>query len=358
MTESLGLLRALSSAHGVSGYEDDVRAVILERLGKHAAEHRVDALGNLIMKFGGAKPDAPVLMLDAHMDEIGLVVSYVEPNGFLRFALVGGWDERILPAQMVSIRTQDGKFVPGVIGTPPPHISRPEERGKPFSADSLFIDVGAETSADVQAMGIRVGDSAVIPGNFTVMGADDGTVMGKALDNRAGCTVAVRLLEELFAGGPRDLPVNVVALFSTFEEVGGRGAQAGSYGVDPDIALVLEGTVAADCPGVPAARNPSRQGGGPALTLMDRTAHLPRQLVTFIENLAAEESLGCQLKTPIFGGTNAARIHMVRSGVPTAVMSVPCRYIHSPNSTLRLADLQATIELAKAFVLNAHRYLA
>jgi endoglucanase len=178
-------------------------------------------------------------------------------------------------------------------------------------------------------------------------------VIGKSLDDRAGCTVAIRALEELFATGAPELPVQIVALFSTFEEVGGRGAQAASFDVDPDLALVLEGTIAADCPGVPAARCPSRQGSGPALTLMDRTAHLPRTLVREIEDIAREAGIPCQLKTPIFGGTNAARIHMVRAGVPTAVMSVPCRYIHGPNSMLRLEDLRSTIRLVVDFLRRA-----
>src|SRR5690606_30803826 len=142
------------------------------------------------------------------------------------------------------------------------------------------------------AMGVRVGDSAVPSYPFARLGDD--IVMGKALDNRAGCTVLIRVLEELFgAKDGENLPVNVVAVFSTFEEIGGRGAQAASYAVNPDIALVFEGTVAADVPGVPAARNPSQQGKGPAITLMDRTAHLPRALVRFIEKLAAESDIPC-----------------------------------------------------------------
>ena len=270
---TLALLRELSEAHGVSGYEDDVREIIRMRLAPLGAVARVDALGNLLLRFPAPRPDAPVLLLDAHMDEIGLVVSYVEPAGFLRFALVGGWDERVLPAHAVDIKTETGDIIRGVIGTPPPHILKPEERNKPFQVENLFIDIGARSADEVAQLGIRVGDSAVP--SYPFHGLQNGTVMGKALDDRAGCTVLIRALERIFATAP-PTDVQVVALFSTFEEVGGRGVQVAAFDIDPAIALVLEGTVAADCPGVPAARCPSRQSHGPALTLMDRTAHLPR----------------------------------------------------------------------------------
>lgn len=355
MKDTIDLLRSLSEAHGVSGYEDDVRHLIRARLEPLGGEARTDVLGNLIVRFPEPRENVPVLLLDAHMDEIGMVISHVDPNGFLRFALVGGWDERVLPAHGVEVKTESGDLLRGVIGTPPPHILKSEERNKPFKAEDLFIDIGARSADEVAEMGVCVGDSAVPSYPFARLGED--VVMGKALDDRAGCTVAIRTLEKLFAPGAPELPVQVVALFSTFEEVGGRGAQAASFELDPDIALVLEGTVAADCPGVPVARCPSRHGGGPALTLMDRTAHLPRRLVRHIEDLAREIDVPCQLKTPAYGGTNAARIHMVRAGVPTAVMSVPCRYIHSPNSMLRIEDLEATIKLATEFVRRGDEYL-
>jgi len=356
MSESANLLEQLSNAHGVSGYEDDVRSLVAERIRPLSIKQHVDALGNLIVRFPSDNADAPILLLDAHLDEIGMVVSYIEPNGFLRFALIGGWDERVLPAHAVDVRTESGAIIRGVIGTPPPHILKQEERNKPFQVEQLFIDIGARSAEEVREAGIRVGDSAVPSYPFMRMKGD--VVMGKALDNRAGCTVLIRVLEELFGTGALQRPaVNIVALFSTFEETGGRGAQAAAYEINPDLALVFEGTVAADCPGVPAARCPSRQGSGPALTLMDRTAHLPRRLVRFLEDIAADNEIPCQLKTPIFGGTNAARIHMVRSGVATAVASVPCRYIHGPHSLLRLSDLEHTVALAREFVLRAHEYL-
>ena len=357
MSDTLSILRKLCDAHGVSGYEDDVRAIIQPIIEPLLDELKTDALGNLIGIKRAASSSAPTLLLDAHMDEIGLIISYVEPTGFLRFATVGGWDERVLPAHALDVRTSDGKIIRGVIGVPPPHIQKQEEKSRPYSLESLFIDVGARNAEDVRDLGIQVGDSAVPSYPFSQLA--NGAVLGKALDDRAGCTVLISTLQTLFAAGSKATApeVNVAVSFTTFEETGGRGAAVAAHGIDPQIALVLEGTVAGDFPGVPPARNPSRQGSGPAITVVDRTAHFPRRMVQFIQDLADSHSIPHQLKTPIFGGTNAARIQMTRAGVATSVISVPCRYIHSPHATLRLDDLEHTIALTTAFVQECHALL-
>lgn len=357
MSETTDLLRDLCNAHGVSGCEDDVRTLIEARVRPLSDEIHTDALGSLIAIKRTTATNAPTLLLDAHMDEIGLIISYIEPTGFLRFATLGGWDERVLPAHAVDVRTQDGTRYRGVLGIPPPHIQTAEDKKRPYQVENLFIDVGARTAEEVRDMGIRAGDSAVPYYPFTEMPNE--VVMGKALDNRAGCTVLIRTLENLFGtGGTGDGPqVNIAASFSTFEETGAFGAAAAAFRVQPDLALVLEGTVAGDCPGVSAARNPSRQGSGPAITLVDRSAHFPRPYVKFLQEIADSNGIPHQLKTPIFGGTNGARIQMSRAGVPTCVVSVPCRYIHSPHSTLRIRDLEHTISLTTAFARECHRYL-
>lgn len=348
MSDTLSLLRQLCDTLGVSGYEDDVRALVEARVRPLADEVRTDALGNLIALRRSSRPDAPTLLIDAHLDEIGLVISYIEPNGFLRFATVGGWDERVLPAHAVDVRTADGRLHRGVIGVPPPHIQKGDEKNRPYALEAMFIDVGARSREEVEELGIRVGDSAAPC--YPLRELADGSVVGKALDNRAGVTVLIRLLETLFGGPePADLPITVAAVFSTFEETGARGAACAAFGIDPRLALVLEGTVAGDFPGVSPARSPSRQGAGPVITLMDRTAHCSPKVTRFLMDLAEKESIPYQVKTPIFGGTDAARIHITRAGVPTGVLSVPCRYIHSPHATLRLEDLENTLRLAVAF---------
>jgi len=357
MTEKLTqYLEPLCNAHGVSGYEEEPRDLVQKWISPWMHSVRIDALGNLIAIRRTKRENAPLLLLDAHLDEVGLVISYIEPGGFLRFTTAGGWDERVLPAHAVTVKTVDGKKIRGVIGTPPPHILKPEDRTKPFSIEQLFIDVGARDAEEIRSLGIAVGDSAVPDYPFCHLTGD--VVMGKALDDRAGCTVLIRVLEELFGPGREEgLQCHVAAVFSTFEEVGGRGAQVAAYDLNPQVALVLEGTIAGDTPGVAPARNPSSQGRGPALTLMDRTAHLPRRLVGFLQEIADDAEICHQLKTPTFGGTNAARIHMVRAGVPTGIISVPCRYIHGPHATLRLGDMANCVTLATNFVRRAHELL-
>ncbi len=346
MSRSVEILAKLCDAVGVSGFEDDVREVVRRMVEPLVNEMYVDALGNLVaVRNAPREENPPTLMIAAHLDEIGFVVSHVEASGYLRFALVGGWDERVLPAQRVVVRTRDRVRHHGVIGTVPPHIQKGDEKAKPYPADSLFIDVGARSRDEVRGMGIRVGDSAVPLYPFTEM--HGGAVMGKALDDRAGCAVLVRVLEELAADPLPNL--TVAAVFTTFEEMGARGAHVAAFSIRPQVALVLEGTVAADMPGVPESRNPSVQGRGPAITLMDRTTHCHPRVTALLEEIAERDGIPWQHKTPIFGGTDGARIHMSRGGVPTGVVSVPCRYIHSPTATLRVEDLDNAVRLATAF---------
>lgn len=351
--ETLALLEELCNAIGVSGYEDDVRDIVARRIKPFVDEMQTDALGNLIAWKRSKSKDAPTLMLDAHMDEIGLVVSYIESSGFLRFATIGGWDERVLPAHAVMIRTREGKRVRGVLGVPPPHIQKDEDRRKPYAAESLFIDTGARSREEVKELGIRVGDSAVLYYPFAEM--TNGAVVGKAFDDRAGCAAQIAILEEL--SKDKNLRVNVAAVFSTFEEIGARGAKVAAHTVDPQIALVFEGTVAGDFPGIAEARSPSRQGLGPAISIMDKTTHCAPKVVQMLEQIAERENIPYQFKTPISGGTDGARIHISKGGVLTGVISVPCRYIHSPHAIMRLEDFHHTVRLGTAFVRECHLLL-
>jgi len=346
---SIDLLRQLSEAHGPSGYEDDVRAIIREYVAPAVDEMRTDALVNLIVRRRADHPDAPVLLVDAHMDEVGFVVSHIERTGFLRLAPIGGWDERVLPGQRLEVRTRSGDRLCGVVGTMPPHIQSADERRVPPSVENLFLDIAALERADVAARGIRIGDSVTPAVAFSRLAAD--AVCGKAFDDRVGCALLIEIFDEL-ARRPR-LPHDVVGVFSTFEELNGRVAMVAAYGVAPTMALVLEATVAADVPGVPEARCPTRLGFGPALTLMDRTTHCHPRLVRALEECAERLKISYQFKRPVFGGTDAARIHTTRAGVPTAIVSVPCRYIHSPHSIMRVSDYEATRRLVLEFVTNA-----
>lgn len=347
MANSLKYVKELSEAHGVSGYEDDVRLLIKGYLDEWGVPSRTDALGNLIAELPSDSDEYPVVILDAHMDEIGLVINYIEPTGYLRFTTIGGWDERVLPAQRVRIKTLSGKFIDGIIGTPPPHILSAEDRKKPFALSSLFIDVGARNSDEVSEMGIMVGNSAVIGGEFGEL--TPGVFSGKALDNRVGCAMLLNVIERYVKSEVRP-PVKFVAVFSTFEEIGGRGAKVATFSVVPQIALVLESTVAGDTPGNGGATCPTHHGRGPAFTLIDKSVHVPQWFVSYLASLAQEAGIPHQLKTPIYGGTNAGAMQTVGSGVVTGVVSVPCRYIHGPWAIVRKEDFINTLRLVEEFV--------
>jgi endoglucanase len=341
--DSIALLRELSDAFGVSGFEDDVRERIEQTIRPYVDEVRVDALGNLIAARGGS--DDRVLMLDAHMDEVGFLVKWIDNAGFLRFAPLGGWDERIIPGHRVEIRTRTGAMRHGVIGAAPPHILRPEERKAPIPMEKLFIDVGATSRQEVEDLGIRIGDPLTV--HYPFLELTDGTVTGKAFDDRAGCAALIEVAEAL---SEVDLPMKTVFSFAFGEEVGLRGARTAAYQIEPDLAIALEGTIGADTPGVDEENQPTRLGRGPAVSVADRSIVVSPKVIRALEAAAEADAIPYQYKLPTYGGSDAGAIHLTRGGVLAGIVSVPCRFIHSPISTLRLNDYQNTVRLMSRFV--------
>ncbi|HEX6989979.1 MAG TPA: M42 family metallopeptidase [Bacillota bacterium] len=343
--DAVDLIRALTEPIGVPGMEDEVRRAVADLVRPYADDLRVDALGNLMATRRGRSPFR--LMLDAHMDEVGFVVSYIEEGGFLRLAPLGGWDARIIPSHLATVVADDGTRVPGVIGTAPPHILDPDDRKKPYRLEDLFVDIGARSAEDVAARGIRIGSPAVIAYPFVELGGR--RIAARALDDRAGCAALVALLMRL-ARTDEPPPVTLVLNFAVAEEIGLRGAQTAAYQIEPDLALAVETTVAADVPGLPPARQPTRVGGGPALTVVDRSLVADPVLVRSLAAVAGEAGIPFQYKLPVFGGTDAGAIQRSRGGVPAAVVSIPARYIHAPYSVLDLDDFERTVDLLAAFV--------
>jgi len=341
--EPIALLQELSDAFGVSGFEDEVRARIEERIRPFVDDVSVDPLGNLLATRGGT--DERVLMLDAHMDEVGFLVKWIDDDGFLRIAPIGGWDERIIPSHRVVIRTRSGERRHGVIGTSPPHILTAKERECPIPLDKMFVDVGASCRRDVVEMGIRIGDPMAI--HYPFLELTDGYVTGKAFDDRAGCVVLIEAARRL---AEEDLPMKTVFSFAFGEEVGLRGARTAAYRIEPDLALAVEGTIGADTPGVDEESQPTRVGRGPAISVADRSIIASPKIVEALEAAADAAAIPYQYKLPTYGGSDAGAIHLTRGGVPAGIVSVPCRFIHSPISTLRLNDLENTIRLVTGFI--------
>jgi endoglucanase len=340
--DSVDLLRRLTEAFGPSGFEDEVREVVQQLVTPLVDEVRVDALGNLIAVKRGASDKT--LMIDAHLDEIGFMVTWVEPDGFLRFTNLGGWDARIVPSHVITIRSDHGNFVRGVVGTAPPHVLRPEDRERPFRLDDLFIDIGATNADEVADLGIRIGSPAVIHTNFERLHGD--WVLAKALDDRAGCAVLVKTLENL---KDEQLDVTLAASFTVAEEVGLHGATTAAYQIEPDFAVALEGSMAVDIPGIPSSRSPMRAGQGPSVRVLTHGQVVKSEMVSAMVAVARQEGIPFQYQVPVGGGTNADVIHISRAGVLAGVISVPCRHIHSPHSMTRLEDFENTVRLTTAF---------
>ncbi len=346
--ENARLLMELSNRFGVSGFEDEVRGWISDHIRDWVDEMETDVLGNLIVRINPGREF--VLMLDAHMDEIGLMVSFVEEGGFLRFALIGGWDPRVLPGQQVEIRSRNGKGHRGVIGAAPPHIQAPEEQKQALKVEDLFIDIGSGSREEVGDLGIGTGSPGVLHYPFRMFGSD--RAMGKALDDRVGCAVLMRCLEHFSKERP---DFTVVANFAVGEETGLRGAKTAAFQVKPDMAIVVEGTVAADTPGIPAHRCPSRLGRGPAISVADKSIIVNPGLVSFMKEVGVSLKIPWQEKIPLTGSTDAGAIHLSGKGVLTGIVSVPCRYIHSASSVVDLKDFEYTVSLVIGIAQRARK---
>jgi len=337
-------LEQLSNACGVTGREDEVRKLLKTMLKPYVDEIKEDKMGNVI-GIKKAKKKAPKVMLAAHMDEIGLIVKNITKDGFLQFAKLGGIADRILIAQRVLVHTRKGKK-PGIIGSKPPHIMKDEERKKVITTDNLFIDVGATNKKDAQKMGIKVGDVVSFDTKFVKINKD--VVLGKAFDDRVGCCLLVEVMKQL-----KNVDCTVYAVGTVQEEVGLRGATVSAFQIYPDLALAVDVTVAGGVPGVREVEAPVKMKEGPVIGVMDAGLITHPRVLSLLVDAAEKAKIKYQLETGLAGATDAARIALTREGVPSGVLSIPTRYIHSPSSMLSLSDVQKATKLAVAAIKEA-----
>jgi endoglucanase len=333
------LLEELSNAFGPSGCEDEVRRLLARSLRDKVDDLQTDALGNLIAFKRGTGPGPRLkVMVDAHTDEVGLMITGIEKSGLLGFRAVGGIHDRLLPAKGVLV---GGKRLPGVIIAPPIHLTKREQRGKVIPIEQLRIDVGASSESEAKGL-VQIGDYATFDTRFQVL-ADDGLrpVKGKAFDDRAGCAVAAALAADEYAS---DLYLS----FSAQEEVGLRGARVAAFRIEPDVAFALEGTVCDDIPKKKDSSPTTELGRGPAITVMDRSFIADRRLVRLLVDTSEAHDIPYQFKQPGIGGTDAGAIHLTKTGVPSVAVAVPCRYIHTPAGILSLNDFDNMVALIKA----------
>ncbi|MHA1295994.1 MAG: M42 family metallopeptidase [Promethearchaeota archaeon] len=344
------LQEELSSIIGVSGHEEDVAKYILKLIKKKeglADKAWIDPLGNVLAIIEG-KEEKNRILFDAHMDEVGFMISHVEDNGFLRFVLIGSWDVRILAGQCVKIRSSNGKILDGIIGSKPPHLSSQAERKKIIEVSEMYIDIGMGSIEEVQEAGIEVGSTGTLHTPFVEF--PNNMVKGKAFDDRTGCNVLIQLMRILKE--KKNLKETIMFNFAVQEEIGGRGAITGAYTLEPTMAIAIENTTAGDVPGMKKSEIPVYIGKGPAITVADKSIiSSPMVNKRLIKN-AIKVGIPYQIKKPLYGGTDAGKIHISRSGVPSTVVSVPCRYIHSPTCLLNLNDIINTVKLLEVFIEN------
>jgi endoglucanase len=336
----------LSELIGVSGYEKPVIDYIQSKIDGLVDEMWVDPLGSLLAVKNGSNAKERIL-LDAHADEVGFMVSYIEPKGgFLRFVPIGGWDTRILLGQSVKMLGEDNQVYHGIIGSKPPHLTSVKERKEAVDIPKMYIDIGM-TTKQVEEAGIKIGSVGTLYHPYVEF--PNNMIRGKAFDDRTGVNILIQIIKEFSKSDHDD---TILFSFTTGEEVGGRGAGPAAFALKPTMAIAVENTTAGDVPGIRDAECPAYIGKGPAISIADRSMIVHPKVNNRIINNAIHEKIPYQMKKPIFGGTNAGVIHKTREGIPSSVVSVPCRYIHSPTSLLSLDDLINSIHLISAFIRN------
>ncbi len=332
------ILKELSEAFGVSGAEDEVRRVIYKQIKDHADTIEVDSIGNILATRKSTKKNALRVMIAAHMDEVGFMVTDHGSDGLLEFRTVGGIHPVVTPGSRVVVGRK--KKLPGVVDIAPIHMTWGPNYGTIAKTPTLRIDIGTSKKSEAEGKA-PLGTYIAFDTPFVELSAR--TVRGKAFDDRAGCAVLI----DLFTGDP--FPFDLLAAFTVQEEVGLRGARVAAHALKPDVAFALEGTICNDLPQEPDEdRSPiTRQGGGPAITVMDRSVIADRRLVDHLIETATKHDIPYQFKAPGAGGTDAGVIHLTREGVPSAVVAVPCRYIHSPAAIMHLDDFDNTVRLMR-----------
>lgn len=333
-------LRALTEISAVSGNEQALRRALLDALKPLCDSVTIDKMGNVAaFKKGTDGANHPHVVLAAHMDEVGFIVTSVTDEGLLRFRPVGAVDPRVVVSKRVRVGE---KQIAGVIGATAIHLQTADDRKRVLKYDSLYIDIGAKNKAEAEA-DCEKGSYVTFDTPYRTFG--DGLICTKALDDRVGCLTMIETLKGTYPG-------DITCLFTAEEEVGCRGALGGAFAVEADIAIVLEGTTANDLGDVPDSEKVCEVGKGVAVSFMDRAtiAHMP--LYRRMLALAAEQNIAHQTKRAVAGGNDSGAMQRQGRGKKTVVLSVPCRYIHSPSSVVSYDDVLAQQALVKAFLQN------
>jgi endoglucanase len=338
MDDTEKMLKELTEATGVPGYEMEIRSLMrryLEPLGR--VIH--DRMGSLICERVGDE-SGPRVALVGHMDEVGFMVKHITKEGFIRFTPLGGWWEQVLLAQRVVIKTHKGDVM-GVLGAKPPHLLSEEERKKPVEKKDMYIDIGASSQEAVEAAGVRPGDPVVPLGEFSIL-SNPRTYLAKACDDRVGCDWVIAAMKRL-AAAPH--PNILYGVATVQEEVGTRGAATSVEMVNPDVAIILEVDIAGDVPGIKPEESTIKLGEGPAVLLYDSGMIPNIRLRDLVIDTARSSNIPLQVSVVEGGATDGRAIHLHKGGVPTVVMGIPTRHIHSHSAILHRDDFDRGVDL-------------
>ncbi len=328
------MLKDLCLLNGTSGREDAVRNYIIEKI-KDKCEYSIDALGSVIaFKKGRKAPDKKVL-LAAHADEVGFIITDITDDGYLRFAPVGGIDAAVVLGRRVDING-----IKGVVGAKAVHLLSDDEKKNEPAFDKLAIDIGAADKAEAEKA-VSLGDCAYFASDYCEFG--DGFIKSKALDDRIGCMLMIELINS-------DLEYDTYFCFNVQEEVGLRGSGCSAYAVKPDVAVILESTTAADIDGVTGGDKCCVLGKGPVVSFMDGRTIYDKQIFDLAFEVAKENNIKIQTKTKIAGGNDAGAIQKSGAGCRVAAVSLPCRYIHSGSSVVKIGDIEETRRFLPLFL--------
>lgn len=338
------LLKELSESLGASGHEREVIKLVSAKLKPYVDEVRIDRFSNLIAKKIGEKSKESV-MLCAHVDEVGLIVKHIDDDGFLFFETLGGLDARILPSQRVQVITKDGPIT-GVIGCKPPHLQTPKEMESAYKMEELFIDVGASSRKEAESWGIKPGCPIALERSLEKIGRGD-LVSGKALDDRIGCAIMIKVAEEI---SNETFDYDIYFGGTVQEELGLRGAKVMAFSITPSFGLVVDSSAAGDTPGLSQKKAPLKVGRGPGITIMDSGFMVSEEVKELMISAAEENRIPYQLNVVKGGTTDAAYIRLTKEGVPAGSIAVPVRYGHSSVEVASLEDVANSIKLTVAIL--------
>jgi endoglucanase len=332
------LLKELTEANGIPGYEGPVRGIVRKYLGE-LGKLSQDKIGSVICQVDGTQ-DLPEVMLAGHMDEIGFMVKHITKEGFLHFLPLGGWFDQVLLAQRVVIKTKVGDVV-GVIGAKPPHLLPADQRSKVVKRKEMYIDIGATSKEEVEEAGVRPGDPAIPRADFVSL-ANGKTYLSKAFDDRVGVAVIISALEQLKSA---EHPNKVYGVATVQEEVGLRGATTSVRAVDPDVAIILESDIAGDVPGIKPDESSVELGKGPTVLIYEARMIPNIKFRDFLVETAEDIEIPTQISYTEGGATDGGAIHLHNTGVPTVVLGVATRHIHSDSSIIHREDYDNAVKL-------------